>query len=324
MVSLGHKHQHPLTYIGLLYHRIVGLNLAAVCGTLSGQPQLGNIYTSSNRGSTWTQRTSGLPTSANWVSIASDSSGQKLVAVVNGGGIWISTNSGSTWTQTAAPATSPWTCITSNSNGTILAATVPTLVPTAGIYMSFNSGLTWTQQLGTTAQEWTSIKSNSSGTIMYATARDSGGGIYNYTSTSGSWVKLTNQPFSYTSAYYQSITCDSSGTKVAVAISKYSSIPGGIYTSQNSGTSWSTTITFNFQYITVSSSGQYLATTVSNSSNFSTVYISTDFGSNWVQIASSQFTISTYQPNLTAITSSSTGQYLAVCGTYTDSRKSVV
>jgi hypothetical protein len=47
------------------------------------------IYTSSNYGAAWFQQTSGIPSSANWSSLASSSDGSRLAAVVQGGTIYI-------------------------------------------------------------------------------------------------------------------------------------------------------------------------------------------------------------------------------------------
>lgn len=64
----------------------------------------GFIWTSTDSGNTWTQRTT--PTARDWRSIACTPDFTKLVAVVSGGGgIWTSTDSGVTWTETTAPKT---------------------------------------------------------------------------------------------------------------------------------------------------------------------------------------------------------------------------
>jgi photosystem II stability/assembly factor-like uncharacterized protein len=96
----------------------------------------GTIYISSNFGSTWSP-TSALP--KGWVSIASSSDGSKLVAVAAQGGIFTSSNWGTTWTletNNNASASANWSCVTSSSSGSVLAAGINNTLSTStyGIY----------------------------------------------------------------------------------------------------------------------------------------------------------------------------------------------
>ena len=78
----------------------------------------GNIWTSSDSGATWTERTIG-DGSNKWMSISSSSDGTKLAALVYEGNIWISSNSGATWTEnTSTGAGKQWRQICSSSDGT--------------------------------------------------------------------------------------------------------------------------------------------------------------------------------------------------------------
>jgi len=54
----------------------------------------GSLYTSSDSGATWTERTTAG--SRDWSSIASSSDGSKLAAAVSGGSIYTSSDSGAT------------------------------------------------------------------------------------------------------------------------------------------------------------------------------------------------------------------------------------
>ena len=62
----------------------------------------GSIYTSTDSGATWTERTSAG--SRDWQSITSSSDGTKLAAAEYGGSIYTPTDSGATWTGALAPA----------------------------------------------------------------------------------------------------------------------------------------------------------------------------------------------------------------------------
>jgi photosystem II stability/assembly factor-like uncharacterized protein len=121
----------------------IGANWSAVASSADGSRLAaaitnGTIYISSNFGSTWS------PTSApakGWDSIASSSDGSKLVAVAAQGGIYTSSNWGTTWTletNNNASASGNWSCVTSSSSGSVLAAAIDNTLTTStyGIYTS--------------------------------------------------------------------------------------------------------------------------------------------------------------------------------------------
>jgi len=82
-------------------------------------PDLGGyIYTSTDTGATWTQRTTTLQV---WNAVASSSDGRKLVALVNQDYIYTSVDSGATWTRTDAPS-KQWFSVASSSDGARLIA----------------------------------------------------------------------------------------------------------------------------------------------------------------------------------------------------------
>lgn len=86
----------------------------------SSLSELGNIYSSSSGGTSWS--TTQAPPSPNWVSIASDSTGMYLAAAQYPGGIYVSTSGGSgVWNLTSAPS-GYWYCIASDGTGKYLAA----------------------------------------------------------------------------------------------------------------------------------------------------------------------------------------------------------
>jgi len=146
----------------------------------------GDIWTSTNAGVTWTDQTSSGPAHARqgyvggqgWASVASDSTGDHLVAVVNTGDIWTSTNAGVTWTdQTpSGPASNQdWFSVASDSTGTKLIAVDGLVTGYNGdIWTSSNAGVTWTDQTTGSAalsQPWVAVASNSTGTHVVALGR---------------------------------------------------------------------------------------------------------------------------------------------------------
>jgi hypothetical protein len=238
----------------------------------------GYIYTSTDSGTTWTERRPTTGTIRNWYSITSSSDGTKLAAVAYGGYIYTSTDSGVNWTErtnadggvTGASLSKGWSSITSSSDGTKLAA-----VAYGGyIYTSTNSGVTWTerQPIDASGRNWTSVTSSSDGTKL-------AGGLYNgyiYTSTD-SGASWTTNSSSSGSGRWNSITSSSDGTKLAAV-----AYGGYIYTSTNSGVTWTERqpidATNRYWYsITSSSDGTKLAAVVYNGY----IYTSSDSGATW-------------------------------------------
>ncbi len=208
-----------------------GSKLAAVVFT-------GQIYTSTNSGSSWTARDS----TRNWFSITSSSDGSKLAAVVFTGQIYTSTDSGVSWT--ARDSTRNWFSITSSSDGAKLAA----VVDAGNIYTSTDSGVSWTAR--DSARNWRSITSSSDGTKLAAVVN--GGQIYTSTDSGVSWTARDS-----TRSWF-SITSSSDGSKLAAAV-----IGGQIYTSIDSGVSWTARdSTRDWRSIASSSDGSRLAAVV--------------------------------------------------------------
>ncbi len=127
----------------------------------------GSLYTSTNSGVTWTDRSVG---GYSWNSITSSSDGTKLAKVASGGHIWTSTDSGASWTKRTDPGSRSWYSITSSSDGTKLAAPVYG----GNIWTSTDSGVTWTQRSPSTYM-W-SITSSSDGTKLVTAVNE--GSIY--------------------------------------------------------------------------------------------------------------------------------------------------
>lgn len=177
-----------------------GSRLVAISGGASTTgcpgycPQTGDIWTSTDSGVTWIDRTpTGPAHDARWMSVASDSSGMNLVAV--GSGIWTSADAGLSWTQQTAPSdvsgSDVWASVASDATGKrLIAATYgdPGTGGTAGsgggfvpqrpgnIFISTNAGVTWTNATAGTAaagQNWVGVAADSSG-VHFAAIADLG------------------------------------------------------------------------------------------------------------------------------------------------------
>jgi photosystem II stability/assembly factor-like uncharacterized protein len=249
----------------------------------------GYIWTSTDSGATWIQRTaSGIRI---WFGITSSSDGTKLAAVAYVGAgysgyIYTSTDSGASWTEQTASGSRQWNSITSSSDGTKLAA----VVSNGYIYTSTDSGATWTARTELN-RYWRSITSSSDGTKLAAVHA---GYIYTSTNSGASWTEQTASG----SRNWYSITSSSDGTKLAAV-----HYGGYIYTSTDSGATWTARTELNryWRSITSSSDGTKLAAVVSDGY----IYTSNDSGVNWT--ASSTDTTR----NWYSITSSSDGTKLA-------------
>jgi hypothetical protein len=250
------------------------------------------IYISSDYGLTWTQ------TFVSTIDgVASDSSGQYPVAVVNSVGIYRSIDYGSTWGMLSGALNLSWMGIASSSSGQYLNATVFG----GGIYTSSNYGLTWSQSPPNvpTNVAFDEITSSSSGQYVYAIFYNFGfiGGIYRTTDYGSTWTQT-----SAAAIFWIAIACSSSGELVYAVYNTVSG--GGIYKSHDYGVSWgllnNTPPNLQWDSIATNSSGEFVYATV----DVGGIYISPDYGSSW--------TLTSAPSNLqwNGITSTSSGPYL--------------
>jgi hypothetical protein len=141
-----------------------GVNLVAIAN-IGPQP---GVYYSSNGGGLWNK--SGT-SAVYWGTVASDSTGQYLVASVPGSGngqIWTSNTYGSTWAQQTGGLPSPvqWNSVASSSDGSHLVAVGYTVGGGPDyICTSTDFGANWTPQQPA-AQPWSSVASSSDGTHL--------------------------------------------------------------------------------------------------------------------------------------------------------------
>jgi hypothetical protein len=234
--------------------------------------------------------------------VASSANGTKLVAVSTdldpatlklvGGNIYTSSDSGATWTQTGTKQ--HWNSVASSSDGTKLVAAGGGPDTDAGgaytggacIYTSADSGATWTQ---TTAPRlsWAPVASSADGTKLVAVAV--GHGIYTSADSGATWTQTTApDPF------WQSVASSANGTKL-VAVSTdldpatLKLVGGNIYTSSDSGATWTQTGTKQHWNSVASSSDGTKLVAVSGDLLAPLkiiggyIYTSSDSGTTWTQ-----------------------------------------
>lgn len=278
---------------------------------LAAAAQSGYIYTSSDSGVTWTERTdAGLRT---WVSMTSSADGTKLAATAQSGYIYTSSDSGVTWTEQAGSGQRAWVAIGSNFDGSkLIAATTD-----GYLYTSSDSGATWTERMNATGTEWASVKSSSDGTKLVAasTLSDTNnltpGYIYTSSDSGVTWTQHQN-------GYWTDIASSSDGTKFA-AVQLSANIatmaPGAIYTSSDSGATWTERTAAGARFWTsVSSSadGTFIAAVdlaADMSGTPGSLYVSADSGVSWEE----QTGYTNY--NWASVSSSSDGSRLTMVAT---------
>jgi len=159
---------------------------------------LGTIWTSTDSGATWTNTS--IETGASnpdWRSLASDASGQKLVAV--GSGVWASIDGGVTWTD-RTPADPKFVADFGAGHGEIWSSVASDtigskLVVASGaedLWTSSDGGVTWIDtELGSSSQQWVSVASDATGTnLIAAAALDGGlsGDLWTSTNGGATWL----------------------------------------------------------------------------------------------------------------------------------------
>jgi len=240
----------------------------------------GSIYTSTNSGIDWTLTSA---PSRSWVSVASSADGIKLVAVGNGL-IYVSTNSGSDWTLTSAPNNS-WVSVASSADGNKLVAEAPTGMP---VYTSVDSGTIWIQQTnsinGMNSIQFSpcSVTSTPDGTKLVSV----GFGVYYSTNSGTNWTQTsTHLTANSILDPSQVIALSADGTKWVVArpFNGTGTSPAPIYTTTNSGDSWTLTCapSNNWNSVAMSSDGNKIVAVAGSSGLPSLIYTSTNFGVNW-------------------------------------------
>ena len=228
---------------------------------------------------TWIQRTGvgkEIGSTKRWHrhGITSSSDGTKLAAVAYSGGIWTSTDSGATWNGGSGRPGGLWITISSSSDGTKLAAGLYN----GNIWTSMDSGDNWDEvSFPGSSQFWQHIIHYGDGTKLAAVCGGWGGGsgiIYLSTNSGIDWAP-SGAP---TGKNWRNIASSSDGTKLAAVENA-----GHIWTSPNSGVTW--TQGSQFQYwngITSSSDGIKLFAVVGTDNIAGNIFSSSDSGANWI------------------------------------------
>ena len=206
-----------------------------ILGTIGG-----SLYTSTDGGVNWTERT-GAGTGT-WYGIASSSDGTKLIAAKYGGSIYLSTDSGATWIPQAGPGTGNWTYTASSSDGSQLISYV---YGTMDFKISTDSGATWSSYSGAGLPGYPSSMSFSSdATKITALVEFS---LYRSTDSGMNWTLI---PAIHNGTYYSNVASSGDGSRIAAAYTEnyyneeadWTYVHLGIDNSYDGGASWGTTV----------------------------------------------------------------------------------
>lgn len=186
-----------------------------------------------------------------------------------------------TWIQTSAPTNLSWNSIASSSDGTKLAAAASP----GGIFTSTNSGTTWIQTSAPNTENGGNevVASSGDGTKLVASAYYVG--IFTSANTGMTWTQTTAPV-----ANWWSVASSSDGTKLAAAndsgggVLGINGYGGGIYTSTNSGASWTQTTSGGVTFSVASScDGSTLIAGVNLYGSLGYLDISTNSGNAWTE-----------------------------------------
>jgi prepilin-type N-terminal cleavage/methylation domain-containing protein len=240
------------------------------------------LYTSSNSGSTWTERIT-APGGYAWAKVASSADGTRLYVSEAGdedhygGSFWTSGDSGATWTQrTSIPYGNATMSFAVSSDGSRIIASYTGVYGPLDVYTSTNYGVNWTQQPSVGQNYRAGVTISADGTKMTVANRDYANSyIYTSSNSGSSWTQRTSAG----ARNWSSIASSSDGTKLIAGEDQ-----GPLFTSSDSGATWTQRSGTPVGYrapIASSSDGTKLITAVSTSSSTSTMYLSLDSGVTW-------------------------------------------
>jgi hypothetical protein len=252
----------PASVSGVSWHSLA----ASADGTLMYAAGAGGVFSSTDAGHTWSGPVSSL--AGQWSSVATSADGQTVLAaaVTANKPVQISTNTGAAGSWKNAPGSSSvkWAGIACSADGKKIIA-------------AQQSGFVFTNNSAIPANSWSSVNSATGsnwGVVTYAgngnnyAASSSNGNVYS--KATGANVNLTNQVVT-------GLVISADGTKLAACVS-----PGGIYTSTNSGATWTNTTApwTAWNCLAASADCTRLMAGVSNG----VIYASANFGGNWTPL----------------------------------------
>jgi uncharacterized repeat protein (TIGR02543 family) len=223
-----------------------GLAMSADGTKLVGAKYGGGIWTSSDSGTTWINRSTASG-NRNWTGVTVSQSSNVIYGVIPYGGVWRSPDFGVTWEQTSAPTNCNYVGVATSGTTNVSVACGNGNNNGGAIYVNTNEGVgnssTWTTSTGTSGRNFTEIKSSFDGTKLFASVwNDNAGSPYGgvYMASDGTFSYTNTMSTPLTTYFWSSLGVNSDGTKL-IATSRgagTNNAGGNVYTSADSGATW--------------------------------------------------------------------------------------
>jgi hypothetical protein len=199
----------------------------------------GDIYTSTNSGSTWTKQNSAPSGSLYNLSCSVDASKIISILYVDIIRVYVSTDSGVTWTDRTPSSVINGVTSTPSGGKPIVSLDGSTMIVPGGgaLYISTNDGVSWTESIPSSGHSWDACGCSSDGSKIVAAYYSS----YIYTSTNRgqTWTQQAGSPSQSLSLFYLSFSCSRDFTIIlANTLIFGSNYIGTIYRSTDSGVTW--------------------------------------------------------------------------------------
>ncbi|KKL48198.1 hypothetical protein LCGC14_2327910, partial [marine sediment metagenome] len=219
------------------------------------------LYTSPDRGATWTERQPAGDVDKNWFCCFVN--GAYMIAGVNGGRIYTSSDYGVTWTERQ-----PAGDVDKNWRGTSIDGAYMIAARIGRLYTSSNYGVTWTerQPAGDVNKNWISCFVNGA----YMIAGIEPGRLYTSADYGVSWTE--RQPAGDTNKNWRSCSISGSYMVAGVTIS-------GLYVSSDYGANWTDKQPVSGSWYSCFINGAYVIAGIYNGR----LYTSSDYGINWTE-----------------------------------------
>ena len=252
---------------------------------------------------------------APWTSVAADSSGFQIIVAQSPGDLYVGTYTNSIWSLTAQNLGGNWAGVASSSDGSILYAAPATDEAGNQQFLYKYSG-TWVQL--PLYGNWTSVASSSDGSVVLATQGvQQGGGLGSLfiSLDGGNTAGIASGTIT---GIWTSAAVSADGTILIAGQlsddSQPSGYPGQIWTSTDSGATFSTTLSpqYGWNSVAMNSTGSLMAAASLDPAY--PIHISTDNGATWTSTTQYGSQVAVSADGSVIVAASTDGLYLSFDG----------
>jgi len=259
----------------------------------------------------WSPATAPAP----WTSVATNSNGSQIIAAQFPGDLYVGTYANSIWSLTAQNLGGNWAGVASSTDGTVLYAAPATDAEGNQQFLYKYSG-TWIQlgQYG----NWTSVACSSDGAVVLATQGIQQGAVLGRLFISLDGGNTAGIAPGTIAGIWTSVAVSADGTILIAGQlsddSQPSGYPGQIWTSTDSGATFSTTLSpqYGWYSVAMNSTGSLMAAASSDPAY--PIHISTDFGATWNRTTQYGSQVAVSADGSVMVAASTDGLYLSFDG----------